>query len=372
MKLRHDKRSGEHAGSRDREGRAQRARLSRVEPSTFAWVDPLDDLEPVVVEKLVERVVEKPVVVEKKVVVEKPVLVEKKILVEKPVDKPVLIEKLVEREFSGGKPTGLRAAIASRIAKPSSDGAAAAPTKTKAIIIGRGPSLAERLVNVAPNPKPVLAGACALVIALAGVALISPGGDQATAQRSTAPFGVTDGSGEVTPTGLTGEELTAGDTVSGKQRDPFAAQGYKAGGKASVKKSAKKTPKKTASKATPADAPAAAKPSMYAASMVTYSSYTPWLKVKRRSGGWVNFGGQPTVKVVSIGADSVELYVVTDVEVLTDKSKNYSYSYPLRTVRLKPGGVVRFTDYRDVQGEDVDYTIRYRGSEKVPTKVAPR
>ena len=373
MKLRNDKRSGGHSGARDRDGRAQRVRPTRIEPSTFAWVDPLDDLEPVVVEKVVEKIVEKPVVYEKQVVVEKPVLVEKKVLVEKRVDKPVLVEKLVEREFSGGKSTGLKAALASRIAKPGAPASATAPTKTKAIIIGRGPSLAERLANLSPNPKPVLAGACALLIALFGIALISPSGDQATAQRASAPFGVTDASGESVPGDLSGDTATADTTINGEKRDPFAAQGYKSSDPAKNEKSSKKSGGKNSSgKKASADAPAVAKPSLYAANMITYSSYSPWLKVKRRSGGWIEFDGEPTLKVVSIAAGSVELYVVTDVEVLTDKSKKYSYSYPLRTVRLKPGGVVRFADYRDIQGEDVEYTVRFRGSEPVQTKSAQR
>lgn len=365
MKLRHDKRSGAAAGSRDRNGRAQRVRPSRVEPSTFAWVDPLDDLEPVIVEKVVEKpvVYEKQVLVEK--IVEKPVLVEK--IVEKQVDRPLLVEKLVEREFVAGKSPGLRAAIASRIAKPGADDA----RPTKAIIIGRGPSLAERLANVAPNPKPVLAGACALLIALTGVALISPSGEQATAQRSTAPLGVTESADDANAANLAGVTQGAGTTIDGEKRDPFAAEGYKARTTSKSKKSSSKS-KRAASKKARADAPAAATPSMYAASFVTYSTYSPWLKVKRRSGGWVEFDGEPTVKVVSIGRDSVELYVVTDVEVLTDKSKNFSYSYPLRTVRLKTNGVVRFADYRDIQGEDVEYTIRFRGSTPVPTKIAAR
>lgn len=371
MKLRNEKRSGGHSGSRDRNGRAQRVRPTRIEPSTFAWVDPLDDLEPVVVEKVVEKIVEKPVVYEKQVVVEKPVLVEKKVLVEKRVDKPMLVEKLVEREFSRGKSAGLKAALVSRLAKPGTP--ASAPTKTKAIIIGRGPSLAERLANLSPNPKPVLAGACALLIALFGIALISPSSDQATAQRASAPFGATDSSGEPVPGDLSGDTATADSAVTGEKRDPFAAQGFKSSESSKNEKSSKKSGgKKSSGKKASADAPAVAKPSLYAANMITYSSYSPWLKVKRRSGGWIEFDGEPTLKVVSIAADSVELYVVTDVEVLTDKSKKYGYSYPLRTVRLKPGGVVRFADYRDIQGEDVEYTVRFRGSEPVQTKTGQR
>ena len=369
IKLRHDKRPGAAAGSSARNDRAQRVRPSRVEPSTFAWVDPLDDLEPVVVETVVEKIVEKPVVYEKEVIVEKfvdrPVTVEK--VVEKPVDRPLLVEKLVEREFKGSaKPIGLRAALASRLAKP----AVTDQRPSKAIIIGRGPSLAERLANLAPNPKPVLAGACALLIALTGVALISPSGEQATAQRSTAPLGVTEAADDAAAADLTGVTESPGTTIPGDKRDPFVADGYKARKPATAKKDAKS--KKAASKKAQAAAPAAATPSMFAANFVTYSSYSPWLKVKRRSGGWVEFGGEPTVKVVSIGASSVELYVVTDVEVLTDKSKKFNYSYPLRTVRLKPNGVVRFADYRDIQGEDVEYTIRFRGSTPVPTKIASR
>ncbi len=60
-------------------------------------------------------------------------------------------------------------------------------------------------------------------------------------------------------------------------------------------------------------------------------------------------------------------YVVTDVEVLADRSRAIRYSNPLRIIKIMPGSVVRFADYRDVQGEDVEYTIRFRGS--LPVKL---
>lgn len=344
------RRSGETRSerhSKDDHGRAHRARPARVEPSTFAWIEPLDDLEPVVVER----------VVEKEVVVEKPVVFEK--VVEKVIEKPVPIKHGTMRVRGPEK-------------APSP-----AEASGKTIIIGRGPSIAERLVRVAPDPKPVLAGACALVIALAGVALISPSSERATASRSTVPLGATDGPSASVPAGL---GLTDNDAApKGEKRDPFVAKGYtspkrtgeEAAGKAGKRAKARdgKDSAKSRDRGRRATTPASAKPSLYAATFVTYSTYTPWMKTTRRSGGWIEFDGKPTVKIVSVDEKLVELFVVTDVEVLPDRSRAIDYSYPLRIVRVKPNGVVRFADYRDVQADDVEYTIRFRGS--LPIDLTP-
>lgn len=351
MKIRQERRSGAKPDNRakDRHGRSQRVRPARVEPSTFAWVEPLDELEPIVVEKLVE----------KEVVVEKPVVFEKEVLVEK------IVERIVEKPVIYEQPAGSGGAAA-RVKSPKRG------DRPHTVIIGRGPSLAERLALTAPNPKPVLAGACALLIALGGVALISPSGEQATAARSQAVRAAAD-QAERTP-GLATAESSPGAALSGSDtRDPFAAKGYKpqtngkdgkkqTGNKGSAKQNSKKKAKFVA--------PATASPSPFTAEFVTYSSYTPWANSRHRSGSWIEFGGKPTVKVVAVGAHSVELFVVTDVEVLTEKSRNIAYSYPLRTVKMGAKSVVRFADYRDIQGDDVQYTIRFRGS--VPSALSTK
>lgn len=323
---------------KDDHGRAHRARPTRVEPATFAWIEPLDEIEPVVVEKIVE----------KEVIVEKPVVFEK------------VVEKIVERPAAAGRV---------RIRKPAA-GHSPPAEGGKTIIIGRGPSLGERLARSAPDPKPVLAGACALVIALSGIALISPGSERATASRSTPPLGAA-----LQPDADKPAEIDAkagqGIAPAGEARNPFAAQGYRP---KPQKTNADRDGTETSDAAERGDdatgrdapaktgTPAAAKPSRYTADFLTYSSYTPWLKVKRRSGTWIEFSGKPTLKVVSVSKYLVELFVVTDVEVLTDKSRDMAYSYPLRLVKIKPGGMARFADYRDIQGEDVVYTIRFRGA----------
>ncbi|MFY9265007.1 MAG: hypothetical protein WAO61_06240, partial [Solirubrobacterales bacterium] len=341
----------------------------RLEPSTFAWIEPLDEIEPLVV----ERIVEKPVIQEREVVVEriveKPVVYEKEVVVERIVEKPVIYEKEIAAARpagdggSGEKRTGL-----GRSGRRKASSSSAAEPKT--IIIGRGPALTERLAKIAPSPAPVMAGACALLIALAGVALISPSGEQATAARSNSPLGVAEG-GKPTALGPTGGETALAVIDGGAGRDPFAAKGFrpktiKRPGAAGDAKSRGAAQNK---KAKPGATPATATPSLYAANFITYSSYTPWAKIKRRSGGWIDFDGKPTVKVVSVSEKSVELFVVTDVEVLTDKLKSATYSYPLRTIKLRADGLVRFADYRDIEGDDVQYTIRFRGS--LPLELTP-
>jgi hypothetical protein len=94
--------------------------------------------------------------------------------------------------------------------------------------------------------------------------------------------------------------------------------------------------------------------------------------VRKRAGGWLDFDAKPTVKVLSVGKSSAVLFVVTDVEVIKEKSAHISYNKPIRQVKLAKGGVVRFADYRDIQGDDVTYTIRYDGSEKIKLAAVPK
>ncbi|MGB0872378.1 MAG: hypothetical protein ACPGYP_04490 [Solirubrobacterales bacterium] len=284
---------------------------------------------------------------------------------------PLVVEKkvFVERESTNETPES--AAKAARTNKQRSPEA-----KPKAIIIGRGPTLMTRLARVAPSPSPVMAGASALLIALVGIALISPSGDNATAQRSTAAF-IDDPGLESAGVTLDANQSTADDKAKGKSRDPFAADGYKAPqptaqtGKSDRKGSKSRVEAKrraTANAKTRATAPAASTASHFSASLITYSSFTPWTKSSKRAGSWIDFGGEPTVKVIAVKNDAIELFVVTDVEVIEDKSRKIEYDNPIRQVKVGKGGIVRFADYRNIQGDDVTYTIRYSGSNKVVVK----
>lgn len=339
-----------------------------VEPSTFAWVEPLADVDPVVV----ERKVETPIVIEKTVEVEKPIYVERTADRDgskpKVVEKPLIVEKqvFVERKQSSDavKPATAAAAAGKNTKKSE---------QPKAIIIGRGPGLAAKLARIAPNPSPVLAGASALLIALVGVALISPSSDNATAQRSNAAL-IDDPAIESAGASIEKNDKSVDDQASGKSRDPFAAEGYEAPqptaatgkSKTAGKQSAKA--KQAADAKTRAAAPAASKLSQYTAGLITYSSFTPWTKSTKPAGSWIDFGGKPTVKVIGVGKNAIKLFVVTDVEVLEKKSRNIEYDNPIRQVTVGEGGIVRFADYRDIQGDDVTYTIRYSGSNKVTVK----
>ncbi len=300
-----------------------------AEPSTFAWVEPLADVEPLVVEKRI----------------------------------------FVERDSAETD-----AAPAKTAAKKNQQTSSEA--KPKAIIIGRGPTVLTRVARMAPNPSPVIAGASALLIALVGIALISPSGDNATAQRSTAAF-IDDPGLESAGVTLDTDQSTADDKAKGKSRDPFAADGYEAPQPtAKTGKSDGTAPnspadakrKATANAKTRATAPAASTASLYSASLITYSSFTPWTKSRKRAGGWIDFGGEPTVKVIAVKKDAIELFVVTDVEVIEDKSRKIEYDNPIRQVKVGKGGIVRFADYRNIQGDDVTYTIRYSESNKVVIK----
>lgn len=386
-----------------------------AEPSTFAWIEPLADVDPVIVDREVvvetqvekqifvdrpyevtkEVVVEKEVfvdrpvpvtqkvfvdreiVVEKEVLVDRPVFVDREVIVEKPIEvtKEVVVEKaakadkkpiVVEKQIFIDRPVEVSAAavVADKAVKNSKK----KRSEPKAIIIGRGPSLAMRIARIAPKPAPVMAGATALLIALVGVALISPSGDNATASRSTAAFaGTSSSSGQASQAKAANvREAQSTKKPLGKTRDPFAASGYVA------PKAKSKTPAQTKTEAAAnakvvAGAPAAAAQSLYKANLTFYSSFTPWTKTSKKSGGWIDLGGKPTVKVISVGKKSIELFVVTDVEVITKSSKNYKYDDPIRQVHLDTDGVVRFSDYRDIQGDDVEYTIRYNGSDLIKT-----
>lgn len=369
-------------GPRVNQAKRHRGKPARpsVEPSTFAWVEPLADVDPVVV----ERKVETPIVVERKVEVEKPIYVErtadraaskpkvvnKEVVVEKKVvvEKPLIVEKqvFVERKQSSDavKPATAAAADGKKVKKSE---------QPKAIIIGRGPGLGAKLARIAPNPSPVLAGASALLIALVGVALISPSSDNATAQRSNAAL-IDDPAIESSGASIEKNDKSVDDQASGKSRDPFAAEGYEAPqptaatgkGKPTSKQSAKA--KQAADAKTRAAAPAASTVSQYTAGLITYSSFTPWTKSTKPAGSWIDFGGKPTVKIIGVGKNAIKLFVVTDVEVLEKKSRNIEYDNPIRQVTVGEGGIVRFADYRDIQGDDVTYTIRYSGSNKVTVK----
>lgn len=294
-------------GARLRPGRSKAGHVGakrvvepkHFEPSAFAWTEPLPDPDPIVVEK--------------------EVLVEKKVIVEMPAK------------------------------------------GDRVVVIGRGPSMATKLARALPTPSPVFAGAASLLVALIGVAMISPSGDSATAARSQT-FGVASGGDARSVPGVTTEtkELTSDGSGDAAGRDPFAARGFAE--RLAAKKKAAAKRKADREKGLSGETPAAARASLYSANFIAYSSYTPWTKLRRRSGGWIDFGGKPTVKVVSVSSDSVDLFIVSDVDVLSDKSRGMTYSYPLRTVTLHNGGIVRFADYRDIQGEDVVYTIRFRGS----------
>lgn len=369
-------------GPRVNQAKKHRGKPARpsVEPSTFAWVEPLADVDPVVV----ERKVETPIVVEKKVEVEKPIYIErttdraqvkpkvvnKEVVVEKKVvvEKPLIVEKQVFVERNQSRDAVKPATVAAADGKKSKKA-----EQPKAIIIGRGPGLGAKLARIAPNPSPVLAGASALLIALVGVALISPSSDNATAQRSNAAL-IDDPAIESAGASIEKNDKSVDDQAAGKSRDPFAAEGYEAPqptaatGKSKTAGKQSTKAKQAADAKTRAAAPAASTVSQYRAGLITYSSYTPWTKSTKSAGSWIDFGGKPTVKVIAVGKKSIELFVVTDVEVLDKKSRNIEYDNPIRQVTVGEGGIVRFADYRDIQGDDVTYTIRYTGSNKVTVK----
>ncbi len=248
-----------------------------------------------------------------------------------------------------------------------------AGAEPRVVLVGRGPSLLERLALATPHPSTIAAGAAVVLVAVTGLALMSPNGDQATASRSTAPYGATSSGKSGTDAGLTREEFAAleGRADDARLRDPFVGKGYqsakhKADSRAKQAAMAKAKASRARAAAELRAKKAAASAPAYLGDVVYYSDYTPWERLKGTPGSWLQFDGQQTLMVRSVTADGAELFVVSDVEVIDNKGRGYSYSYPLRRLRVKPGAVVRFADYRDVQGDDVTYTLRYRGSVKNP------
>lgn len=298
-------------------------------------------------EVVVEKIIEKPVTVEIEKIVEKPVTVEVERIVEKPVtvevEKIVPVEKLVEVEKSS---RGRRR-----------------PVKTQTVVVGRAPGLLTKIARVVPKPVPVLVGATSLLAVIAAFSLMSPSGDNAAADRAKLreqkPAAAT-----IDPSFQIEDETKV---PKSKSRDPFAAVDYdpKTGKQPTA---AEKKKEAKAAAATRAAAPSAQAESAWKASITAYSSYTPWKKITRTAGGWLDFAGKPTVKLLSVGKDSVVLFAVTDVDLIASKSSKATYDKPIRQVRLKLGGSARFADYRDLQGEDVTYTVRLDKTDKIPSK----
>ncbi len=351
-----------------------RKRRPAGEPETFAWMGPLDEGGPVFVEReiVVERAVERPVIVERPVervvevekVIEKPVTVEveKIVEVEKVVAKPIVVEKEVIVRADGKTKSAESAAAVEDEGKADGKSAKKADKSAKTVVIGRGPSVFARVGRVLPKPAPVLAGAAALFAVIVGLSLMSPSGDNAVAEHS-APR--TDKAASLSEPDLTLSDESLATRRS--SRDPFAAKGYSPNKPKPQTKAQKAAAQKQAA-ATRAAAPAAAATPVFTAKLTTYSSFTPWKKARKRAGGWIDFGGKPTVKVLSVGKASALLFVVTDVEVIKDKSSRISYDKPIRQVKMAKGGVVRFSDYRNIQGDDVTYTVRFDGSDRIVVK----
>ena len=225
-------------------------------------------------------------------------------------------------------------------------------------MIGRGPTIASRLARAAPNPVAAAASISVLFAALAAIAMISPSGEQATASRSSVQ--VAAGATGQLADGRSGvkKAAPAGQAAKGSlsdDRSPFAAHGYRP--PPNGKRAATQATNVTGAPATPAP-----HGRQYMADFIFYSSYAPWERLKRRAGTWLDFNGKPTLKFVSVDATGVNLFIVSDVEVLKDQSRDIRYDYPLRTLHVDNGGIVRLADYRDIQGDDVIYTLRYRKS----------
>jgi hypothetical protein len=243
----------------------------------------------------------------------------------------------------------------------------------RVVLVGRGPSLVERLALAAPSPTTIAAGAAVLLVAVTGLALMSPSGEQATAGRSTSQYGDASAKTPTANVGLTKEEFAAleGESGSADNRDPFVGKGYGQAKRAADARARRTADAKrrqlAARKAAERRAKlAAARAPKYLGDFVYYSDYTPWERLKGTPGGWLQFDGQQTLMVESVTAGGAELFVVSDVEVINDRGRGFEYSYPLRRLKVKPGAIVRLADYRDVQGDDVTYTLRYRGPLKNP------
>lgn len=392
--------------ARAKRGSAGKRRRQAQEPATFTWMGQTGEAGPVFVdreivversidrpvyvdrtvevpvEKLVEveKVVEKPVTVEVEKIVEVEKLVEVEKIVEKIVEKPVTVEiekivevekvvekpLLIEREVVIGKSKAVRddvkpIAAEEPVAKKPRRGkkSKAAASEPKTVVVGRGPSMVARIGRVMPKPVPVMAGVVTVLAVVAGFALISPSSDNAVAEHGNVKVKSTAKGAEAEPQFVLSDKSTA---VRRSNRNPFAAQGYKP---VKPKTKSEQAKQAKAAAATRAAAPAAEAKPAYTANLVTYSSYTPWKRASKAAGDWIDFAGKPTVKVLAVGKSSLLLFVVTDVEVIKDKSTHVSYNKPIRQVKLAKGGVVRFADYRDIQGDDVTYSIRFDGSEKI-------
>ncbi len=259
------------------------------------------------------------------------------------------------------------------IERPRDEPPASAKQAPRVVLVGRGPSLAERLALAAPSSTTIAAGAAVLLVAVAGLALMSPSGEQATAGRNNSQYGDASPKTPAANVGLTKEEFAAleGKSGSDENRDPFVGKGYGDAKRAAVARERRAADAKrrdlAARKAAERRAKlAAARAPKYLGDFIYYSDYTPWERLKGTPGGWLQFDGQQTLMVESVTAGGAELFVVSDVEVIDDRGRGYEYSYPLRRLKVKPGAVVRLADYRDVQGDDVTYTLRYRGSLKNP------
>ena len=243
--------------------------------------------------------------------------------------------------------------------------------KPQVVVIGRGPSVTERLALAAPGTSVIASGAALLLVAIAGLALMSPSSPSASASRSSSPYG---GGVARAQSSNSADTIAAikpitdsGGTVT-SSRDPFANPKYTAKLKADKLKAKRaKAARQEAGVAADRAAKQAAIPD-FIGNFVYYSSYTPWERVRGVPDGWIDFEGQPTLRVQSVTASGADLYVVSDVDVVAKSGKRFSYSYPLRKLHVEPGAVVRFADYRDIEGEDVTYTLRFRGSSKNPKK----
>lgn len=371
-------------------GAARQSRRSSNEPATFAWTGQADsDAGPrfiereVLVEKeiVVEKAVERPVYIDRPVerivevekavekivevekVVEKPVTVEVERVVEKVVEKPIIVEREVVIDKNDlAKPAATKvAADEAKDKKPKRAKKSKASTEPKAVVVARGPSVWTRVTRIAPKPMPVLAGAASLLAAIVALTLMSPSSNNASAEHGAARPAGTSSSAKSPAFEMTDSQ----SKLRGSGRDPFAARGYTG---VKPKSAANKSAAEKQDAATRAAAPAAEASPTYNAALTTYSSYTPWRKVVKQSGGWIDFDNKPTIKVLSVGRASIALFAVTDVEVIKDKSAHISYNKPIRQIKMGKGGVVRFADYRDIQGDDVTYTIRYTGSNKIVVK----
>lgn len=243
--------------------------------------------------------------------------------------------------------------------------------KPQVVVIGRGPSVTERLALAAPGTSVIASGAALLLVAIAGLALMSPSSPNASASRSSSPYGVNATHAQSANSANTIaaiKPITDADGKAASNSDPFSHPKYAAKLKADKLKAKRaKAARHDAGVAADRAAKQAAIPD-FIGKFVYYSSYTPWEQVRGVPNGWIDFEGQPTLKVQSVTASGADLYVVSDVDVVAKSGKRFSYSYPLRKLHVEPGAVVRFADYRDIEGEDVTYTLRFRGSTKNPKK----